>query len=99
MNMFNDLKSSLEEAVEISKGNAEASRQVNYKTADVNAIRSHLQVSQIEFAQALGTSVDTVKSWESKRRNPTGLAAKVLLTIEEEPTLYHALAQQSLDKA
>lgn len=99
MNMFDDLKSSLEEAVEISKGNAEASRQVNYKIADVKAIRNQLQVSQVDFAQALGTSVDTVKSWESKRRNPTGLAAKVLLTIEEEPTLYHALAQQSRDKA
>lgn len=99
MNMFDDLKSSLEEAVEISKGDVKASRQANYKIADVKAIRSQLQVSQVDFAHALGTSVDTVKSWESKRRNPTGLAAKVLLTIEEEPILYHALAQQSLDKA
>jgi DNA-binding transcriptional regulator YiaG len=29
----------------------------------------------------MGTSVDTIKSWETKRRNPTGLAAKVLATI------------------
>lgn len=30
------------------------------------------------MAKALGTSVDTIKSWGSRRRNPTGLAAKVL---------------------
>ncbi|CAI0980382.1 putative transcriptional regulator [Serratia quinivorans] len=45
------------------------------------AIRAQLNVSQSEMAQALGTSVDTIKSWETKRRNPTGLAAKVLAAI------------------
>lgn len=60
--------------------------------ADVKAIRASLNVSQNEFAQTLGTSVDTIKSWESKRRNPTGLAAKVLATIKDKPTLYDELA-------
>ena len=49
-------------------------------------------MSQNEFAQALGTSIDTIKSWENKRRNPTGLAAKVLATIKDEPALYDELA-------
>ena len=44
------------------------------------------------MAKALGTSVDTIKSWESKRRNPTGLAAKVLNVIRENPAFYKALA-------
>jgi DNA-binding transcriptional regulator YiaG len=44
------------------------------------------------MANALGTSIDTIKSWESKRRNPTGLAAKVLALIQTNPAFYHELA-------
>tara|TARA_R110002095_G_scaffold99723_1_gene87683 strand:- start:1620 stop:1904 length:285 start_codon:yes stop_codon:yes gene_type:complete len=91
MNIFDDLKSSLEEAVKIKSGQAEASRVVRYEVVDVKEIRASLKVSQSDFAKALGTSVDTIKSWESKRRNPTGLAAKVLATIKDEPSLYSNL--------
>ena len=49
-------------------------------------------MSQAELAEALGTSLDTVKSWEQKRRNPTGLAAKVLATIQEDPQYFNVLA-------
>ena len=63
-----------------------------YEIADVKAIREQLNVSQSEMAKALGTSVDTIKSWESKRRNPTGLAAKVLATIKENPDFFRELA-------
>jgi DNA-binding transcriptional regulator YiaG len=48
----------------------------------VKAIRAQLNVSQSEMAKVLGTSLDTIKSWETGRRNPTGLAAKVLATIQ-----------------
>ncbi len=47
-----------------------------------------LDVSQAEMANVLGTSLDTIKSWETKRRNPTGLAAKVLITIQKNPSVY-----------
>ena len=43
------------------------------------------------LAEAVGTSVDTIKSWESKRRNPTGLAANVLATIQDNAEFYHQL--------
>ncbi|MDF1690419.1 MAG: NadS family protein [Cycloclasticus sp.] len=92
MNIFDDLKNSLEEAVEIKNGQKNSSRVTRYEIADVKAIRASLNVSQNEFAQALGTSIDTIKSWENKRRNPTGLAAKVLATIKDEPALYDELA-------
>ena len=64
-----------------------------YEIADVKAIRAQLNVSQTEMAQALGTSVDTIKSWESRRRNPTGLAAKVLAAIQANPALFRELAK------
>ncbi|WP_409249500.1 NadS family protein [Enterobacter hormaechei] len=94
MSIFNELKSSLEEAVEIHNGSKAASRVTRYEVADVRAIREQLNITQSEMAKALGTSVDTIKSWESKRRNPTGLAAKVLNVIRENPAFYKALAGQ-----
>ena len=92
MNVFDELKASLEEAVEIKEGRKSPSRSTHYEVADVKAIRAALNVSQQEFADALGTSLDTVKSWEGRRRNPTGLAAKVLATIQDDPSVYKQLS-------
>jgi DNA-binding transcriptional regulator YiaG len=92
MTFFNELKASLEEAVEIKNGDKAAGRVARYEIADVKAIREQLNVSQSEMAKALGTSLDTIKSWEAKRRNPTGLAAKVLAVIQADPTFFHVLA-------
>lgn len=71
MNIFDDLKASLEEAVDIRNGDKAPGNVTRFEIADVRAIREQLNVSQSEMARALGTSVDTIKSWESKRRNPT----------------------------
>lgn len=93
MSIFNELHASLEEAVEIQDGRKEPARVSRYEIADVKAIRKDLlKVSQVEFAATMGVSVDTIKSWESKRRNPAGLAAKVLATIQENPKIYEVLA-------
>lgn len=92
MSIFNELKASLEEAVAIKNGDASPARVIRYNVADVKAIRAKLNVSQAELAAALGTSLDTVKSWEQKRRNPTGLAAKVLATIQDDPQYFKVLA-------
>ena len=64
MSFFDELKTSLEEAVEIKQGLKEPARVTRYEIADVKAIREQLNVSQSEMAKALGTSVDTIKSWE-----------------------------------
>jgi len=92
MGLFDELKSSLEEAVAIKEGKMAPARVTRYEIADVKAIREQLNVSQAEMAKALGTSVDTIKSWESKRRNPTGLAAKVLAVIQSNPAFFYELA-------
>ena len=92
MNFFDELKTSLEEAGDIKNGIKAPARVTRYEIADVKAIREQLNVSQAEMAKALGTSVDTIKSWESRRRNPTGLAAKVLATIQANPAFFYELA-------
>lgn len=82
-----DITKSLEQAVEIKKGNLEGNV-TRYEIADVKAIREQLHVTQKELAMAIDVSVDTVKSWEQGRRNPTGLASKVLNLLSKEPELY-----------
>ncbi|WP_163980033.1 NadS family protein [Raoultella ornithinolytica] len=93
MRFFDELQMSLKEAVDIKNGDKAPARVTRYEIADVKAIRAQLNVSQTEMAQALGTSVDTIKSWESRRRNPTGLAAKVLAAIQANPALFRELAK------
>ncbi len=92
MSFFDELKASLEEAVDIKNGVKAAERVTRYEIADVKAIREQLNVSQREMAKALGTSIETIKSWEAKRRKPTGLAAKVLATIQANPAFFQELA-------
>ncbi|CED71294.1 putative DNA-binding protein [Aliivibrio wodanis] len=46
------------------------------------------------MAMAIDVSVDTVKSWEQGRRNPTGLASKVLNLLSKEPELYSKFSGQ-----
>ena len=92
MSFFDELKASLEEAVEIKNGVREPARVTRYELADVKAIRAQLNVSQSEMAKVLGTSLDTIKSWETGRRYPTGLAAKVLATIQANPKFFQELA-------
>lgn len=92
MSFFDDLQESLEEAVKIKNGVTTPARITRYKISDIKSIRERLNVSQCEMAQVLGTSLDTIKSWETGRRNPTGLAAKVLATIQSNPKLFHELS-------
>ena len=92
MSFFDELKASLEEAVEIKNGVREPARVTRYELADVKAIRAQLNVSQSEMAKVLVNSLDTIKSWETGRLNPTGLAAKVLATIQANPKFFQELA-------
>lgn len=92
MSVFDELQTSLKEAVDIKQGKAQAARIIRHEVADVKAIRAQLHLSQGEFAEALGTSVHTIRSWETRRRNPTGLAAKVLATIQDNPAFFNELS-------
>ena len=86
--IFNDLYTSMQQAELIAKGEKTAPNTIRYELADVKAIRAQLDVSQKELANAMDVSIDTVKSWEQGRRNPTGLASKVLTLLSKDPDLY-----------
>jgi putative transcriptional regulator len=52
---------------------------------DVKAIRARQKMSQREFADTYGFSLDSVQNWESGRRYPTGAARVLLLVIDRDP--------------
>ena len=53
MNIFEELKTSLEEAVDIKNGVNSPARVTRYEIADVKAVRAQLNVSQAEMAKVL----------------------------------------------
>lgn len=50
-------------------------------------IRQKANLSQSEFAHALGISVNTLKSWEQGQRQPSGSARVLLGLLAKRPEL------------
>ena len=48
-------------------------------------------MKQAEFADAIGLSVDLVRSWEQQRRVPSGIALKLLFLLEKQPEIINTL--------
>ena len=52
---------------------------------DIVAIRRFVQMTQEEFASALGISVHTLRNWEQDRRRPEGPAIALLCIAARHP--------------
>jgi putative transcriptional regulator len=52
---------------------------------DVRAIRRHLGLSQQQFAERFGFSVETIRNYEQGHRRPTGPAQVLLRVIAMDP--------------
>jgi putative transcriptional regulator len=79
--IFDELLSSVKQAVAIERGEMKPGRVFTVKTkTDVARARARLGLSQEKFAALLGISPATLRNWEQGRRQPTG-AAKVLLKV------------------
>ncbi len=83
--IFDDLKQSMKEAVQIAKGETLLSRTFTVETPNVKAIREQAGLSQSEFARLLRVNLKTLQNWEQHRRTPTGAAAALLTIFEHEP--------------
>jgi DNA-binding transcriptional regulator YiaG len=59
--------------------------------ADGYAIRRRARRTQEQFADALGIPANTVRSWEQRRKRPSGAARTLLRLIEQKPELLEAL--------
>ena len=84
--LFDQLVESIKQMKAIEAGRLKATRVVREEdllraeTPDVASLRGHFGLSQAQFADLLGISVDTLQNWEQGRRQPEG-PAKVLLRV------------------
>lgn len=66
-------------------------RVTRFEFVDTKKLRKNLNVSRRDFADAIDVSLETVKSWEQGRRNPTGSTHKLLKLIVDDPSVYERL--------
>lgn len=52
---------------------------------DALRARTHMALSQSQFAQLLGVSVRTLQEWEQGRKKPTGAAQTLLRVAQRTP--------------
>jgi putative transcriptional regulator len=58
---------------------------------DIYAIRRRSRRTQEQFADALGVPPSTLRSWEQRRKRPSGAARALLRLIEQRPELLERL--------
>ncbi len=93
MNIYEDIKKGLEQAIEYNKGNLSARKTVRvvlpletFTPADIKEIRRSTGMTQALFAKYIGVSVKTVEAWESGRNQPDGAARRLLAITKKDPT-------------
>jgi DNA-binding transcriptional regulator YiaG len=55
--------------------------------ADIAALRRFIDLTQAEFARAMGISVHTLRNWEQDRRWPDGSAIALLRIAARHPRI------------
>jgi putative transcriptional regulator len=83
--LFNELLESVTQGGKIVKGKMAPSREYDYSTPDVKAIREKYGLSQTKFAKLLGISPATLRNWEQGRRKPEGPARILLFIADKHP--------------
>jgi putative transcriptional regulator len=48
-------------------------------------VRRRLGLTQVEFSDRLGISLDTIRNWEQGKRSPTGAAKALLKVLDKAP--------------
>ena len=77
MNIFDDIKTGLGQAIECEKGNLKAKTTIltvepveNFKQEEIRSIRMGTGLTQILFAKYMGVSVKTVEAWKLEEITP-----------------------------
>ena len=84
-NVFDSIKQGLEEAAAFAKGKKLKAVVHDINPIDVKNIRANIGMSQSEFANAFGISVNTLRHWEHGDRCPKGPALVLLNVVAKEP--------------
>ena len=88
--IFEDLKTSLQEVLEIERGNIEPVSFVEVESP--KRIREKLGLSQPKFAEFVGVRVATLRNWEQGRRRIPSTAKTLLRIAERHPDVILELA-------
>ena len=89
-----DLLNSIQQAVEHAQGvrnlktTKMAKKAAKLSPAKILKIRQALKASTPVFASYLNVSPDTVRSWERKRKQPSGPALRLLELAEQHPEVF-----------
>lgn len=84
---YDDLSTSLNQALAIANGNAQPSRQFSHDMPDIKLIRGKTGLSQQQFANKLNISPRTLQNWEQGIRNPTGATITLMRLLDKQPDL------------
>ncbi len=57
------------------------------KPNEIAALRLRDGLTQAQFADLLGTSLGTIRKWESGERSPSGAAARLVELLEANPKI------------
>jgi len=81
------IRRGLDEAVAYARGEAKtAEYRVHVPDViDVRAIRAKLGMTQAEFAERFGFSINTLRHWEQGKRRPEGPTRAYLIVIDRAP--------------
>jgi putative transcriptional regulator len=60
---------------------------VEVKRNAIATLRLRESLTQSQFAELLGTSLGTVRKWESGERKPSGAAARLIQLMEVQPKI------------
>jgi putative transcriptional regulator len=87
---FKKLLQGMEEARSFARGEPVPGlkvHKVKVERNDIATLRMRENLTQSQFAELLGTSLGTVRKWESGERAPSGAAARLVQLFEAKPKL------------
>jgi putative transcriptional regulator len=84
---FDKIAEGLKEAIAVTRGEKKPARLFVPAEIDVKAVRKRCRMSQDDFANRYGFTVDQIKAWEQGRSRPLGGVRMYLMLIDEEPAL------------
>ena len=93
MDVFNDIKTGLEQAIQYEKGKLNAKTITlsilpvdSFTPEKIKSIRKSTGLTQVMFAKYIGVSTKTVEAWEAGRNHPEGAACRMLAMTQNDPS-------------
>jgi putative transcriptional regulator len=96
---FDKIAAGLTEALEIARGNAKPTKLYVPAEINVRGIRKKLGLSQDDFAQEFGFTINQIRDWEQGRSRPLDGLRAYLMIIERNPQAVLSLLRKGAKTA